>query len=239
MIHSYKVEGMHCGSCVTKVEKALVEIENVENVEVSLKDRSAKIKMTDHIDTSALSQAVSQAGYSLSDLDSIDTKLQEVTKTWLQTYFPLLLIFLFIGGISFINQATSSSFDFPMYMRHFMAGFFLVFSFFKFLNLKAFSDAYSGYDIVAKRWKSYGLIYPFIELTLGILYLINYDPIITNSITLLVMGVSTIGVAQSLLNRKTIQCACLGAVFDLPMSKVTLIEDLLMVVMAAAMLITF
>ena len=42
---------------------------------------------------------------------------------------------------------------------------------------------------------------------------------------------------KSLLQRRKIQCACLGTVFNLPMSYVTLTEDLLMVAMAGAMLI--
>jgi hypothetical protein len=50
------------------------------------------------------------------------------------------------------------------------------------------------------------------------------------------MGFSSIGVIQSVLNKKKIQCACLGAVFNLPMSTVTIIEDLLMVSMAVYMI---
>ena len=36
-------------------------------------------------------------------------------------------------------------------VRHFMAGFFLVFSFFKLLDITAFADAYRTYDVVAAR----------------------------------------------------------------------------------------
>lgn len=116
-----------------------------------------------------------------------------------------------------------------------MAGFFLVFSFFKLLNLTAFADSYQMYDIVAKRSRAYALGYPFVELRLA--YLTDFQPQLTNVVTLIVMGVSTIGVLQSILSKKKIRCACLGAVFNLPMSVVTLIEDLLMVEMAAAMLL--
>jgi len=42
------------------------------------------------------------------------------------------------------------------WMNHFMAGFFLVFSFFKLLNLKGFAESYSMYDIVAKHWNGWG-----------------------------------------------------------------------------------
>ena len=71
-------------------------------------------------------------------------------------------------------------------MQYFMAGFFLVFSFFKLLNLKGFAESY---------------------------------------------------VMQSVLNKKKIQCACLGAVFNLPMSTVTIIEDALMIVMSGIMIL--
>jgi hypothetical protein len=50
------------------------------------------------------------------------------------------------------------------------------------------------------------------------------------------MSISIIGVLQSVLNKKKIQCACLGAVFNLPMSTVTIIEDALMIAMSGLML---
>ena len=73
---------------------------------------------------------------------------------------------------------------------------------------------------------------------MGHFFLINFNPILTNSITLVVMSVSIIGVLQTVLNKKTIKCACLGDVFNLPMSTVTIIEDGLMILMSLGMLIT-
>ena len=122
------------------------------------------------------------------------------------------------------------------FMQLFMAGFFLAFSFFKMLDIAGFADSYSGYDLLAKRWKGYGYIYPFIELALGIAYLTDFQPYATNIITIAVMGFSTIGVMQSVLNKQEIRCACLGTGFNLPMTTVTIIEDLLMVAMAVGML---
>jgi hypothetical protein len=93
------------------------------------------------------------------------------------------------------------------------------------------------YDIVAKKWKGYGYVYAFIELGLGIAYLTDINPLITNLVTSIVMSVSIIGVLQSVLNKKKIKCACLGAVFNLPMSTITIIEDALMIAMSLIMLI--
>jgi uncharacterized membrane protein YphA (DoxX/SURF4 family) len=121
-------------------------------------------------------------------------------------------------------------------MRHFMAGFFLTFSFFKILDLKGFAESYVMYDVIAKRLHAWAYVYAFIELALGFAYVSDYNPLMTNWITVLVMSVSIFGVLQSVLNKQKIKCACLGAIFNLPMSTVTIIEDLLMIVMGIAML---
>jgi hypothetical protein len=128
--------------------------------------------------------------------------------------------------------------NWPTWMNHFMAGFFLVFSFFKLLDLHGFADSYSTYDIIAKRWRGWAYLYAFIELGLGIAYLANVAILAVTAVTFVVMSISIVGVLQSVLNKRKIQCACLGAVFNLPMSTVTIIEDALMIVMSAAMLIT-
>ena len=122
-------------------------------------------------------------------------------------------------------------------MQNFMASFFLVFSFFKLLNIQGFADSYSTYDIIAKKWKGWGLVYAFIELALGISYLLKFNSLAINAITFIVMTVS-IGVLQSVLNKRKIKCACLGSVLNLPMSTITILEDALMISMSAAMMIS-
>ena len=93
------------------------------------------------------------------------------------------------------------------------------------------------YDIIARKFPAWGYIYAFTELLLGIAFLVNFDPIITNSVTFTVMSISIVGVLQTVLDKKTIKCACLGDVFNLPMSTVTIIEDGLMIAMSVTMLI--
>jgi hypothetical protein len=152
------------------------------------------------------------------------------------SYYPLVLILLYLLGACGLAEVAAGTFDPMRAMRHFMAGFFLVFSFFKLLDVPAFAAAFAGYDVVARRWKGYGFVYPFVELALGAAYLADLWPVATNALTLAVMAVGTVGVVQSLLARRAIRCACLGTVFDLPMSTVTLVEDVLMAGMAAVML---
>jgi len=105
------------------------------------------------------------------------------------------------------------------------------------LDLKRFAESYSTYDVIAKKWLRWGYVFAFIELGLGIVYLLSWNLLITYAITLVVMSISIIGVLQSVLNKRKIQCASLGAVFNLPTSTVTIIEDALMIGRSRAMLI--
>jgi len=79
--------------------------------------------------------------------------------------------------------------------------------------------------------------YPFVELALDVAYVINFQPVLTNVVTIVVMGVSSIGVLKALPAKRAIRCACLGTVLKLPMTKVTLAEDLGMAARSAAMLV--
>lgn len=121
-------------------------------------------------------------------------------------------------------------------MRIFMAVFFLVFGAFKMSKLADFAQAYAEYDLIAKRFFAYGYMYPFVEASLGLAYLLNVMPLLVNSITFALMCVSALGVLQKLLKKEQIMCACLGTVFKIPMTYVTLAEDLLMAAMALIML---
>jgi hypothetical protein len=148
------------------------------------------------------------------------------------SYFPLYLIITYITGITLINNLHPGTIDWNNWMTQYMAGFFLVFSAFKFLNLPGFAKGYATYDVLARRWYNYGFIYPFLELALGILYLGNWFPHTTAVATIVIMGFSSIGVVNSLLKKQNIRCACLGTILNVPLSRITLIEDLSMIILA-------
>lgn len=235
MTHTYQLTGMTCTSCEDKVKKALQLVDNVTTVEVSKDQNTATIAMIKHVGLHDLQNALDPK-YKISAIHH--SKIAEEVKSWAETYKPILLIFFYICLVTGLVQLSNDHFDFMQAMRHFMAGFFLVFSFFKMLNLKGFAESYMMYDVLAKKIPTWGYVYAFIELGLGIAYLIDFNPILTNALTLIVMSISIIGVLQSVLSKKKIQCACLGAVFNLPMSTVTIIEDGLMIMMSLIMLLT-
>ena len=121
-------------------------------------------------------------------------------------------------------------------MLDFMGLFYLVFSFFKFLDYKGFKPSFAMYDPVAKVVPAYGYAYPFIELFLGVAFMLRFEIGIMLYITLFILGATTIGVVRSLLDKRAIQCACLGTALKLPMTQATFIENAVMLAMTVYML---
>ena len=238
MTHTYNVTGMTCGNCEAKVKSNLLAMPNVLSAEVSKKDNTAVIEMDKHISLSDFQTALGgeKSQYKISAANH--NEAIEQSKSWLATYKPILMIFAYLLAVTLFIQLHKDSFLWMQWMNQFMAGFFLVFSFFKLLNLKGFAESYAIYDVVAKQWSRWGYAYVFIELVLGFAYLIGFNPLLTNAVTFVVMAVSIVGVLQSVLNKRKIKCACLGDVFNLPMSTITIIEDALMIGMSAVMLLT-
>lgn len=163
------------------------------------------------------------------------------SKNKFETYKPLIIIIglILLTTLSLaLKSYTQNEFNLKQTMANFMAGFFLVFSGFKLLDLTGFAQSYASYDLLARIWTKYGFIYPFIELALGLCYLVRVQPLgLVNLATIIIMGFSGLGVLESLAKKRKFQCACLGTVIKVPLTNVTLIEDFSMAAMALAMLL--
>lgn len=244
MTHTYHITGMTCMGCQFKIQNVLQSVAGVTAVNVDLENHTADVTMDKHVDVNEFQAALSPyPKYAITE-DSMHSQASSVSdvstvdQPFYITYKPVLLIFGYVGLVSVLAGMYSGTFDWMLAMRTFMGGFFLTFSFFKMLDLGAFADSYQSYDIIARKFRGWGYVYAFIELGLGLAYAINLQPVAVNIVTLIVMALSIIGVLQSVLNKRAIRCACLGTVFNLPMSTITIIEDGLMILMSAVMLVS-
>lgn len=238
MTHTYKVTGMTCNGCRASVEEKLTALKQVEEVTVDLENSEAEIKMSSHILVSEL-QAVLPDKYQISDkeetnVSSLASSKSATNTSEFQQLFPLFLIFGYIITASILLN--SNPWNGGDFMLDFMGLFYIVFSFFKLLDLKGFPKSFKMYDPLAKAFPVYGWVYPFIEIALGLAFLMRFQVEIALIITLLILGITTVGVTQALFSKKTIQCACLGTALKLPMTKATFIENTVMIVMAILML---
>ena len=228
----YTISGISCMSCVSKIEKSLYGNSAIKKISIDKETGTTTLEGESLPHYDIISSLVSAAGeYSLSATSASHSASKESNRS----YKPLLIIVLYLLGTTLLLEFSSGMFLIKTWMANFMAGFFLVFSFFKMLDIAAFAKAYQSYDIIAAKAKWYGYVFPFIELGLGIAYLLYSDNELTHLITAIVMFVSLIGVIKSVVQKSEIECACLGTVFNLPMSYVTIIEDGIMLVMALFM----
>ena len=234
---SFTVDGMTCEACVSNISKQISSLPFVNSVIVNLQKKSVEVYANRKIAVNEMALVLSGLPkYKVSD----PAKSQDaIAESILKTYKPLIVLFTFIFCTSLAYQISIGSFHWHLLMNHIMAGFFLGLSFFKFLNLKAFAESFSGYDPIAQRWVNYGFVYPFIELLLGLVFVAQVGLQFANAITIIVLTLTTIGVYRRLQSKSKIQCACLGTTFNLPLSNVTIFENVVMVIMATYAFVTY
>jgi cation transport ATPase len=241
MKHTYIIAGMTCVGCKASVEKHLVKIEDVTNVLVDLKEGEAIVTMNTHIATALLQKALPEKFKILKKLEYKEFVIEDTSvvsleeeKSKLAQLKPLLIIIFYITTASILLNY--KEWFLGEFMLDFMGLFYIVFSFFKMLDLNGFIMSFGMYDPIAKKVPFYGKIYPFIETVLGLMFLMRFEIDIALIVTLIILGVTTVGVSRVLLNKKSIRCACLGTALKLPMTEATFIENAIMILMAVLML---
>lgn len=239
MKHTYKITGMTCGGCKASVEKELSAVKHIEAVTVNLEKAEAEVTMSKHVAIDVLKATLPEkftlTEKEVTNMFASSNELEQVYKSKFEQLKPLFLILLYITTASILLHYKNWSWN--SFMLDFMGLFYVVFSFFKLLDLKGFPKSFAMYDPLAKRIPVYGKIYPFIETALGVCFLMRFNIEIALVVTLIILGITTIGVTKTLMDKKTIQCACLGTALKLPMTEATFIENAIMIVMAVIMLI--
>ena len=220
----FAISGMTCNGCRSKVERTLAAL--LPDVMVTLEPPRAVTSASVGVEqlNAALEPVGKYRAQALGDVVAADAT------SWFKSYYPLLLVMTLIAVVPLAAGT------FMGWMMGFMAGFYIVFGAFKLLDVPAFARSYAQYDIVAKHVPAWGYVYPFVEVALGFGFLFWFDMLTLSWIALVLSVVGAIGVIQANLSKQTIQCACLGTVFQLPMSVVTVVENLGMAAMAAWMI---
>lgn len=158
--------------------------------------------------------------------------------TWRSYASLIVIIFLIlvVAGVVSWNDYRQNQFSLSGAISYFMAGFFIVFAGFKLIDLSGFAHGYFTYDLLAQRVMAYGYIYPFIELVFGLSMLAGFQPTWLLWIEFAVMAFSGLGVAIKLARDESFQCVCLGTFLKVPLTKVTLVEDFGMALLALALI---
>ncbi len=116
-----------------------------------------------------------------------------------------------------------------------MGVFLIIVAILKLADWKGFIEAYSKYDLIAQHSKVYAYAYPLIELALGVAFIAQWQLKWIGLFTFLLFSIGTVGVAKNLMSPNPLNCACLGTLFKIPLTKFTLVEDILMSLMGLFM----
>ena len=243
MKQTYTLSGITCMGCVNQVKIALLKAEDVSEVFIDLKSKQVTIVTSKHIALSVFKDLLPDK-YAILDAENTNvftpntkniSAEQGMPISKLKQLKPLLLIFIYLLFASVLLH--KDDWDVTKMMLDFMGLFYIVFSFFKFLDIKGFVGSFKMYDPLAKTITFYAVLYPFIETVLGIMFLLRFKIVVALIATLIILGITTVGVARALVNKKKIPCACLGTALKLPMTEATLIENGIMILMAVFMLL--
>ena len=224
---------MTCNGCKLSVEDKLSSLDGVDKAYVDLTKGEAIVHSKSPISFSLISDSLPPKYKITRTANSQNNETIKVSK--IKQLKPLFIILTYISITSLLLNF--KNWDSTNAMLDFMGLFYIIFSFFKILDIKGFSISFRMYDPLAKKVPLYGIIYPFIEILLGIMFLTRIEVEIAIILTIIVLGITTVGVTKTLLNKKSISCACLGTTLKLPMTEATLIENALMIIMAFILLI--
>lgn len=234
MRQNVKISGMTCQACVSSITEKLISLDEVIDLKIDLAEGDVVLEVTKTLTLEKLNFVLLPKYIPSLETRSVSTVTMEQSPTKLKQLFPLFLIFVYLIVASIFLQ--KNSFRITDFMIDFMGLFFVVFSFFKFLDYKGFPNAFARYDPLAKRSAFYAKIYPFIETLLGLMLLLRWQLNFAFITTIVILSITTFGVVYTLFDKNKINCACLGTALKLPMTEATLIENVIMLVMAVTML---
>lgn len=145
-------------------------------------------------------------------------------------YRPLILSALtavIAGSLLTVTHVLSHD-----YMMNIMGIFIIIIGLLKFKNKSNFENMFISYDPIAMRTRSYAKLYPYLEVMVGVISLISITMMLANVLIIIIYSVTTFGIARSLRRGERLSCACVGGAYTIPLSRVTIFENAVMILMS-------
>lgn len=151
-------------------------------------------------------------------------------------YVKFAAVLIVITGAAWLH-ADSLGMGLMQFLESFMGVFFVVFAAFKLYNLREFALGFRSYEVMNRRSIVWGYVYPFVQVTFGLLYLLSFGSRLLDGMVFVWSAFGSYVVWLTLRKKGDIHCVCLGNVIKLPLSTISFVEDFGMSVMAAAMFV--
>jgi len=164
---------------------------------------------------------------------------QKVLESGDTTYKPVLAIFA-VGFLlaTAVGVLTNWSMGYGMILPHFISITMVLLALMKLRDVEGFSTMFLNYDVLAKRWVPYGYIYPYAELTAGLLMFAGIQSVVSIPLALFIGGIGAWSVFKAVyIEKRELKCACVGGDTNVSLGFVSLTENVMMVGMAIWMLV--
>lgn len=227
--HTYAVTGMTCAGCVKTVTEKLKTLKGITAVKVTLEPPQVMVS-GEEVTPDVLNSYLKGTKFKVFD---VAPKARLIDK--IAFYRPLIII----GSIAVlfaVIQTTIVGWSEHTFMQYLMAGYFIFFGSLKIIGWRGFVASYRQYDDIAKRSRVYVTLYPLIEVGIGMTYYVGVQWLPFDIFVTLLMSQKAFSTWRTVRKGAVVQCACLGSFFSIPVTRVTVFEDLLMAAMALYMI---
>lgn len=155
------------------------------------------------------------------------------------TYKPVVAIFSVAALLAIATGVlTNWQFGYTMLIPHFISISMVLLALMKLRDVEGFSTMFLNYDVLAKNWVPYGYIYPYAELTAGILMFAGVLQVVSIPVALFIGGIGAWSVFKAVyIEKRELKCACVGGDTNVPLGFISLTENLMMLGMAVWMLV--
>ena len=155
-----------------------------------------------------------------------------------KSYQPLYAIFITTALLAIATMYLTSNYTLYSFMRNFISLSMCLLAVLKLKDINTFTNGFLGYDLLAQRYVPYATMYPFLEGIAGLLMFATLLPILASTIALVIGIIGTTSVIKAVyIDRRELTCACVGGNSNVPLGAISLIENLMMIVMAIWMLV--
>lgn len=148
-----------------------------------------------------------------------------------KTYQPVVAVFA-IAALAALGVSWSAYGDFTTVRaaEWFVALSMAMLAMLKLRDIRSFSTMFLNYDLLARRWVPYSYIYPFAEALAAVLMIAGVLTFISAPIALFIGTVGAVSVIKAVwVDRRELECACVGGDTNVPLGFVSLTENLFMI----------
>lgn len=109
----------------------------------------------------------------------------------------------------------------------------------KLMDLPSFANSFAQYDLMTQRVQPYACVYPFLELGIALGFLSGVMPLATGVGSALVGVSGAVSVVKAAyLDKRSLNCACVGGDSKAPLGMVSFVENAMMTVMGVMLLVS-